>query len=246
LNPAPIANAGVWEGFSDDVVGRVDVTNEYDGAELNTEYIFGTSVFGYQGSINTTRLVPVARDTKIIALTLTESIVSWSLIAEYDYGVDGMPYQPIQIDAWLKYDPSNPTKMTAYDFTFRRYAWSVQEAFPYLLKPIANELGYSQILSSSNLIKMRAAVDTCEVAMAYCLGSNKQYDDFDGCVNFLMTEKELGDPWALGQDTTFCRYIHRAMVLTRPDVHCVHVGPSGGDMCVEREVSIYFLTLWCG
>ncbi|KAH8919608.1 hypothetical protein BT69DRAFT_1300048 [Atractiella rhizophila] len=137
----PIASAGVWEGFSDDVVGRVDVTNEYDGAELNTEYIFG--VFGYQGSINTTRLVPVARDTKIIALTLTESIVSWSLIAEYDYGVDGMPYQPIQIDAWLKYDPSNPTKMTAYDFTFRRYAWSVQEAFPYLLKPIANELGYS-------------------------------------------------------------------------------------------------------
>lgn len=35
--------------------------------------------------------------------------------------------------------------------------------------------------------------------------------------------------------TTWCRYIHRNMVPIRPNIHCAHIGPSGGDMCSKCQ-----------
>ena len=35
--------------------------------------------------------------------------------------------------------------------------------------------------------------------------------------------------------TVLCRYIHQNMVSFRPEVHCPHIGPTGGGMCIARD-----------
>ena len=36
-----------------------------------------------------------------------------------------------------------------------------------------------------------------------------------------------------GRDTLLCRMVHQNMVPLRPEVHCPHIGPSGGGYCVD-------------
>lgn len=42
-------------------------------------------------------------------------------------------------------------------------------------------------------------------------------------------EKKYGEPWQGGQDTVFCRYLHKYMIPLRPSVHCPHIGRTGKD-----------------
>jgi hypothetical protein len=40
----------------------------------------------------------------------------------------------------------------------------------------------------------------------------------------------------VAEDNLLCRQLHVPMVPLRPEVHCPHIGPSGGDMCIPRCV----------
>jgi len=35
--------------------------------------------------------------------------------------------------------------------------------------------------------------------------------------------------------TVLCRSVHKNMVSFRPQVHCPHIGPTGGAMCIARD-----------
>jgi hypothetical protein len=43
-------------------------------------------------------------------------------------------------------------------------------------------------------------------------------------------------PGFLNSQIIWCRYIHKNMVSFRPSVHCLHIGPSRGDMCSESAL----------
>lgn len=75
---------------------------------------------------------------------------------------------------------------------------------------------------------------TCVGAQAFCHGDNKQYQSYDDCMHFL-TKKKVGEMYRLGDDNLACRFLHVGMLELRPSIHCDHVGPSGGDMCIARE-----------
>ena len=36
-----------------------------------------------------------------------------------------------------------------------------------------------------------------------------------------------------GRNTLLCRMVHQNMVPLRPEVHCPHIGPTGGGYCVD-------------
>jgi hypothetical protein len=36
------------------------------------------------------------------------------------------------------------------------------------------------------------------------------------------------------EDNLVCRHLHVPMLPLRPNVHCPHIGPSGGGMCIDR------------
>lgn len=40
--------------------------------------------------------------------------------------------------------------------------------------------------------------------------------------------------WFLGRDTLLCRMVHQNMVPYRPEVHCPHIGVTGGGYCTDN------------
>ncbi|KAL8675480.1 MAG: hypothetical protein Q9168_000181 [Polycauliona sp. 1 TL-2023] len=72
----------------------------------------------------------------------------------------------------------------------------------------------------------------CTTAHSLCTGNNTQYATFDDCVEIL-TAKPFGDGDNIWADSVICRQIHLLLTRIRPDVHCPHVGPTGGGKCVD-------------
>ncbi|KAI9749501.1 MAG: hypothetical protein M4579_006846 [Chaenotheca gracillima] len=67
-----------------------------------------------------------------------------------------------------------------------------------------------------------------------CTGPNQQYDDVEDCIEQL-SSKTFGTYSEAWGDTVACRGVHIILTSVRPDdqIHCPHVGPSGGDSCLD-------------
>lgn len=60
------------------------------------------------------------------------------------------------------------------------------------------------------------------------------------CVDVLYT-KRFGIVDELWGDDVVCRFVHVLPARIRPQVHCPHVGPTGGGKCVEVQYDeVYF------
>lgn len=77
-------------------------------------------------------------------------------------------------------------------------------------------------------------VGVCNTATERCVGPNKQYESFEQCVQFL-TAKPFGHYDDIWGDNVICRSIHLLLTITRPDIHCPHVGPDGGGKCIDKS-----------
>ncbi|GAB0496358.1 hypothetical protein MMPV_007670 [Pyropia vietnamensis] len=71
----------------------------------------------------------------------------------------------------------------------------------------------------------------CANIEKFCNGDYRVYESAEACVRFLtplpVTRMEEGNIAA-------CRAYHAPLARFRPDVHCAHVGPSGGGKCVDK------------
>jgi len=80
----------------------------------------------------------------------------------------------------------------------------------------------------------------CGSIQQLCTGSNLQYKDVAECVNVLHT-KRFGIADELWGDDVVCRFVHVLLARIRPEVHCPHVGPTGGGKCVDVQYDqVYF------
>ncbi|KAI9748684.1 MAG: hypothetical protein M1815_003041 [Lichina confinis] len=73
----------------------------------------------------------------------------------------------------------------------------------------------------------------CGLTQTRCTGNNTQYASLEDCVQTL-SQKRLGDYNEVFGDTVTCRTIHLVLVQIRPEIHCPHVGPTGGGKCVDK------------
>ena len=97
----------------------------------------------------------------------------------------------------------------------------------------------------------------CTLTQQRCGGPYQQWDSIPQCVASL-SEREYGNYGEAWGDNIVCRTIHLVLTLTRPDVntcllplsrsvnantprqiHCPHVGPSGGGKCVDIGETAY-------
>jgi len=81
----------------------------------------------------------------------------------------------------------------------------------------------------------------CNTAQLICVGSNLQYANVSDCQTQLSAKAygTFDDSWS---DTVVCRYLHVTLARADPNVHCVHVGPTGGGKCVTYPyMNKYFL-----
>lgn len=213
--------------FSEDVVGRVDDSRTFYGRELNTEYVFGSfATLGNTSSIVSVLGVPISHETTRFATN--GNIVSVTELVFFNISLIGKVV-PVQIDLWLAFNSQE--EIVAYDTSFRWFAW--------LFDDMLQLLGESQSSKSDRIkpnttLKSKIIQQICRTALKHCTDSqNLQYKNKSQCIEFLSQNVRLGTSYEFGMNTILCRSLHQLMVPLRPDVHCSHIGPTGGDMCVD-------------
>ena len=219
--------------FSEDIQGRVDLTNDFDGRELNTEYIFG--LFANIANNKTFSLlsIPVAYEER--AFISSGNIASTSSLVMFRDVATGFEL-PMVVDIFLGVD--NDGKINKYDATFKRHDWFF-DFFDVMIVPfIAKSLNIPAASINETYLytinQQLVAKSVCSIAQEYCTGTNQQYDSYEDCENFMMS-LPFGTSYGLGLNIAECRMLHQEMVSLRPSVHCDHIGPSGGDMCIDRN-----------
>eukprot|EP01098_Paradermamoeba_levis_P009501 TRINITY_DN3969_c0_g2_i1.p1 TRINITY_DN3969_c0_g2~~TRINITY_DN3969_c0_g2_i1.p1 ORF type:complete len:324 (-),score=113.86 TRINITY_DN3969_c0_g2_i1:137-1108(-) len=80
---------------------------------------------------------------------------------------------------------------------------------------------------------------TCDRHSRFCVGPNKQYESVAACVNFLKTIP-FGEPDVFTANNVLCRNQHATLIQLRPEVHCAHIGPTGGDFCRDEPFNDFF------
>ncbi|KAJ6451285.1 hypothetical protein C8R45DRAFT_1113619 [Mycena sanguinolenta] len=82
-------------------------------------------------------------------------------------------------------------------------------------------------------------LSVCEQQAQTCVGNNTVYDSVGDCVQTLSTKPfgRLDEAWG---DNVVCRTIHVLLTKFRPEVHCPHVGPTGGGKCIDVEYNDVF------
>ncbi|KAF9021325.1 hypothetical protein BDZ89DRAFT_1071557 [Hymenopellis radicata] len=228
LNPARLVEGNASSPYAENVVGRADVTNTFIGGELNVEYYFG--LFVEADRQNTTQLIGVPRNITMQALVVDPPLAYASFVIDFLQKSINFTV-PLQIDFTFRFDDN--LLITSYDSTLRRLAQLLKYVLPMLADQIRLELGTDNP-SDAEVVAQRAIIDICNIATEHCVEDLLQYESFDACVDFL-SHTPFGDAWEGGQNTTWCRYIHKNLVLLRPEIHCPHVGPTGGGMCIERD-----------
>ncbi|GFZ43541.1 hypothetical protein JCM24511_01261 [Saitozyma sp. JCM 24511] len=221
--------------FSEDVYGTADVSTNFDGRELSTparthsEYLFGLFV---ETANDPTDPSPFGSP---ISYNVTAAVVEHQTIAtsvkfEFWYDVLNRSF-PIQIDAYFLVNDQG--EISQYDVSFRRWAWATDVIIPLLIPYMADRINTTST-NATFVLQQYASDKVCRAAVQNCNGTNLQYDNYDDCMSFLAA-KPIGEWYRMGEDNLLCRQLHVPMVPLRPDVHCPHIGPSGGDMCIPRD-----------
>ncbi|KAJ4490750.1 hypothetical protein J3R30DRAFT_3400017 [Lentinula aciculospora] len=229
-NPAGVFNGLIPSPLSPEVVGRIDAITTFVGQDLNAEFLFGLF---YQDTLldTTTQLIGIPSGMTIQSAVVEPPVVAVSYISDMAFPTVNMTL-PLQIDMFMAFDDDS-MKVVSYDAILRRIDELMSYTAPYLAPQIAEELN-STSTNVTELIELKTAADVCAVSSLYCTGIYQQYESQDACLSF-MSALPFGESWQGGMNTGWCRYIHKNLVQFRPDVHCPHIGPSGGDMCIDRN-----------
>jgi hypothetical protein len=197
------------------VQGRVSDTRNFEGRELNTEYIFGLFV-----PSNSISVIGRPGDYEIIQFVGNQNIASATTRVHFEFPSFGNLSLPVVIDTWLTWNDRD--EITQYDVVFR---W-----FGYLLQTLLSSGSGTTEQNMAGAVHGMAD-SICESHTRYCNGTNAQYESREACYRFLTEGIRVGQSYELGMNTLLCRNVHEVMLKFRPDVHCSHVGPGGGGMC---------------
>lgn len=200
------------------VQGRVSDTRNFAGRELNTEYIFGLFIPSKAVSI-----IGQPGVGQVIQFAANQNIAAASTRVPFNFQQFGNKTLPVVIDTWIAWNDAG--EIIQYDATFKWFAHLVQELI-FSLDPNHSVAMSRAIGAITNSI--------CTSHASHCIGANRQYDDEADCVNFLTKQIRVGQPFEMGMNTLMCRSLHEHMIKFRPDVHCSHIGKTGGGMCDDN------------
>jgi hypothetical protein len=194
----------------------VSDTRNFVGRELNTEYIFGLFT-----ATDATGIIGRPGDYEIEQFVAMQNIAVASTKVHFTFPSFGNISLPVRIDTWLTWNSAR--EISQYDVTFR---W-----FGYLLKTLIMSINPEDPTKSQIAAVNSMATSVCKTHQTYCNGTNIQYASQDECYSFLTQDIRVGQSFELGMNTLLCRNVHEIMVKYRPDVHCSHIGKTGGGMC---------------
>ncbi|KAJ8107977.1 hypothetical protein OPT61_g8495 [Boeremia exigua] len=207
------ASAKSWQ-----IQGRVSDTRTFLGRELNTEYIFGLFM-----SSDSLSIIGNPTEYKIIQFAAVQNIASATTRVNFTFPAFNNVSLPVVVNTWMTWNSAR--QMTQYDVMFK---W-----FGNLFQTLVLSLGGSAEEASRRTVE-RIATSICNSHARYCNGTNAQYGSWEACYDFLTEKIRVGLSFELGKDTLMCRSVHELMVRYRPEVHCSHIGPTGGGECDDN------------
>ncbi|WWC58717.1 uncharacterized protein I303_101261 [Kwoniella dejecticola CBS 10117] len=217
--------------FAEDVTGTADLSTNFDGRELSTEYLFGLFVNTAEDPTDPSPFgSPISYN--VTALLVQHEFVSTSIKFIFNYPSLNQSF-PIQIDAFMKVNDNR--EIEQYDVSFRRWAWATDVIVPKLIPLMAERPNVTaQANDTDGVLRQYMSNKICKTALDHCQGPNEQYESWEACMDFL-NGRDIGHWYRMGEDNLVCRHLHVPMLPLRPEVHCPHVGPTGGDMCISRD-----------
>lgn len=168
--------------------------------------------------------VPIAYN--ITQFTANDKVASATTVVSFNATTFGTII-PVTIDTWIEWNPDG--KIAQYDATFRWFEY----ALDFLLEGTAAKINATSADQVVSYVADILATTICETHDQYCLGPNQQYTDKASCYDFLTKKARFGKAYELGRNTLLCREVHEHMIPYRPEVHCAHIGPTGGGYCVD-------------
>ncbi|KAF2261398.1 hypothetical protein CC78DRAFT_356917 [Lojkania enalia] len=201
--------------FAENVLGRVSDTRNFEGRELNTEYIFALFTPSEAAGI-----VGRPGKARIVSFLGQQNIASASTVVNFTFPQFRNLSLPVWIDTWITWNEKE--EISQYDAVFR---W-----FGNLVQTLIGTIDPDPEKAAAKAQDM-VATSVCNTHQKYCNGTNTQYDDYNDCYHFLTKEIRMGQVFESGMNTLMCRSIHEIMVKSRPSVHCPHIGKTGGGMC---------------
>ena len=87
----------------------------------------------------------------------------------------------------------------------------------------------------------------CQIEEEYCIGDNQQYRHkgdginckYPRCKKFLKSI-DVGTFYNIMSNTHKCRVLHSILTTLNPDIHCPHIGPTGGGACVDKPLEDWY------
>jgi hypothetical protein len=134
---------------------------------------------------------------------------------------------PIELDAFFTFNAQG--QVSQYDITFRWFDF-LQAS---LIERGMQLFNFSSLAELISTVTLKIANSICDTHDNYCIGSLQQYANRTECMDFLTHKIRFGAAYELGRNTLQCRDLHQFMLPLRPSVHCPHIGPTGGGMCVD-------------
>lgn len=218
-NDAAYAAANFEKYFRQDVKGRVAPLGNYTSLATATEYFFGLAPDA--GSIRNFKKTGFAEATiakfssdcpEVAAASAVFTVKSFNGSTPQDFNS-----YIVQTGFW-QFDEEG--KVKAFDLALPGLQEWVETA---TLFPGGTE---------NPAVQQGAIQYVCATQDSLCLGKNKVYDNVTECIDTLKSKKfgNYDNPW---QDSVTCRTIHINLAGIRPDIHCPHIGPTGGMACVD-------------
>jgi len=93
---------------------------------------------------------------------------------------------------------------------------------------------------SSPAVQAGTIESLCTNIQGSCVGANVQYNSTAQCIQTL-SGKTFGTYDEVWGDNVVCRTIHLLLTYIRPEVHCPHVGPTGGMKCVDVDYNTVYI-----
>lgn len=220
--------------FTENSRGRISLTRNFEGVELNTEYIFG--LFSNITQVDFL-MIGLSQNYTVTNFAHSGDVISGT--ATVDFFFDQLNFTlPIQLDIWFRVVPRNDSfAISEYDSSFRNFDRAYDLTNEVVGKALVAQYPQAN-LTGEQLVKKSAIESICKIHQNYCNGTNQQYESFDECQTFLSGIR-LGKGYEGGRNTIFCRNIHQVMLPFRPDVHCPHIGKTGGDMCLDNDTTYF-------
>ncbi|KAL8798128.1 MAG: hypothetical protein Q9182_006935 [Xanthomendoza sp. 2 TL-2023] len=227
------ANVGVARAINstllaENVQGRVDITRTFDGRELNTEYLFGLFANLATAEAGAISLLGIPLSYEVLHFAASQNVVAALTRFQFNFTALNLVI-PIEIDAWNTYNSKG--QITQYDATFKYWQWTVD----YLMQAAGKKFGTNSTEATVGALTKAIAQSICGTATKYCRGPNAQYTGPTECLDYLTKSVRFGQAYELGRNTLMCRMVHQNMVAFRPEVHCPHIGKTGGGYCDDDK-----------